>query len=117
MDKEASQRELDNMEDSERWRSERRRLNAEIDKLEAELADAKTSARKRAADKSQSADPLAIARIHEAAEERIKRATEDLEAEKAKLNSKINRLEGALAEAIARSSNPLRMTQSVKEQF
>ncbi len=117
MDKEAPRRELDNMEDSERWRSERRRLNAEIDKLEAELADAKTSARKSGGEKSQSADPLAIARIQEAAEERIKKAAEELEAEKAKLNSKINRLEGALAEAIARSSNPLRMTQSVKEQF
>jgi len=118
MDKEPAGRELENMDESERWRSERRRLNSEIDKLEAELADAKSMAsRKHAADKSPGADPLATARVQEAAEEKIKRAAEEFEAEKAKLNSKINRLEGALAEAIARSSNPLRMTQSVKEQF
>src|SRR5690349_13287176 len=75
------------------------------------------ASRKRTGDKSPGADPLAVARVQEAAEEKIKRSTEEFEAEKAKLNSKINRLEGARAEAIARSSNPLRMTQSVKEQF
>jgi chromosome segregation ATPase len=33
------------------------------------------------------------------------------------LKSQINRLEGAVADAIERSSNPMRATQSVKEQF
>jgi hypothetical protein len=33
------------------------------------------------------------------------------------MKSQINRLEGAVAEAIARASNPMRATQSVKEQF
>ena len=66
---------------------------------------------------SPAADPRAIARIQEAADQKIKKATEEWEAERAKLNSKISRLEGAVAEAIARASNPLRMTQSVKEQF
>src|SRR5262245_12277873 len=42
MDKEALQRQLEDMEEeSERWRAEKRRLNAEIDKLEAALADVK----------------------------------------------------------------------------
>jgi chromosome segregation ATPase len=105
-------------EASERWRAERRRLNAEIDKLENALADAKTdTTRKRDSDKSQAADPRAIARVQEAAEQKIRKASEDWEGERAKLNAKINRLEGALAEAIARASNPLRVTQSVKEQF
>src|SRR6185369_9163433 len=53
----------------------------------------------------------------EAADQKLKRAGEEWEKERAKLASKINRLEGALAEAIARASNPLRVTQSVKEQF
>src|SRR5262245_30779058 len=121
MDKEAIQRQLEDMEEaSERWRAERRRLNAEIDKLESALTDAKTAAaRKRggAAEKSQSADPSGPTELQDTADEKLKRLAEEWEAERAKLNSKINRLEGALAEAIARASNPLRVTQSVKEQF
>ena len=43
MDKDALQRQLEDMEEaSERWRAERRRLNAEIDKLEGALADVKS---------------------------------------------------------------------------
>src|SRR5262245_32103419 len=121
MDKEAIQRQLEDMEEaSERWRAERRRLNAEIDKLESALTDAKTAAaRKRggAAEKSQSADPSGPTELQDTADEKLKRLAEEWEVERAKLNSKINRLEGALAEAIARASNPLRVTQSVKEQF
>jgi chromosome segregation ATPase len=119
MDKEALQRQLDDMEEaSERWRAERRRLNAEIDKLENALADAKTdTTRKRDSDKSQAVDPRAIARVQDAADQKLKKASEEWEVDRAKLTAKINRLEGALAEAIARASNPLRVTQSVKEQF
>jgi chromosome segregation ATPase len=119
MDKEALQRQLEDMEEaSERWRAERRRLNAEIEKLETALSDVKAEAtRKRSADKSQAADPRSIARLQEAAEQKLTKAAGEWESERTKLNSKINRLEGALAEAIARASNPLRMTQSVKEQF
>jgi len=51
------------------------------------------------------------------ANEKFSRASEEWEAERAKLKSQINRLEGAVAEAIARASNPMRATQSVKEQF
>jgi hypothetical protein len=118
MDKEALQRQLEDMEEAtERWRAERRRLNSEIDKLETALADAKAEAARKRSDKSQGADPRAIARIQDAADQKIRKAAEDWETERSKLNSKINRLEGALAEAIARASNPLRVTQSVKEQF
>ena len=111
MDKEALRRQLEEMEEaSERWRTERRRLNAEIDKLESALSDAKAApGRKRA---GAGADKL-----EEAAEERLKIATQEWEAERTKLKSQINRLEGAVAEAIARASNPMRATQSVKEQF
>jgi chromosome segregation ATPase len=119
MDKDL-QRQLEDMEEaSERWRQERRRLNAEIDKLETALSDAKTdTSRKRgSSEKGHAGDSRTIARIQEAADQKLKRAGEEWEKERAKLASKINRLEGALAEAIARASNPLRVTQSVKEQF
>ena len=122
MDKEALQRQLEDMEEeSERWRTEKRRLNAEIDKLENALADAKgTPGRKRAAapaGKPDAMDPVALAKIQEAAEQTVKHAREEWERERAKLISEINRLEGAVADAIARASNPLRVTQPVKEQF
>ncbi|PYS42307.1 MAG: hypothetical protein DMG14_04375 [Acidobacteria bacterium] len=106
---------------SEQLRAEKRRLNAEIDKLEAELAHAKAGpARKPAsapATRLNAIDPLAYAKFQEAAEEKFKKATEEWEAERSKLVAQISRLEGAVADAIARASNPLRMVQSVKEQF
>jgi DNA repair exonuclease SbcCD ATPase subunit len=122
MDKEGLQRQLENMEEAaERWRAERRRLNAEIDKLEAELADAKAAlARKRASaseSKNSGIDPSTLIKLQEAADEKLKRAGADWDTERGQLKSQINRLEGAVAEAIARASNPLRATQSVKEQF
>jgi len=122
MDKEALQRQLEDMEEeSERWRTEKRRLNAEIDKLEAALADAKdTPGRKRAAapaGKPDAMDPVVLAKIQEAAEQKVEHAREGWERERAKLISEINRLEGAVADAIARASTPLRVTQPVKEQF
>jgi DNA repair exonuclease SbcCD ATPase subunit len=121
MDKEGLQRQLENMEEAaERWRGERRRLNAEIDKLEAELAEAKAAlARKRtsAESKTSGIDPSTLIKLQEAADEKLKRAGADWDTERGQLKSQINRLEGAVAEAIARASNPLRATQSVKEQF
>src|SRR5262245_25425428 len=108
MDKEALQRQLDDMEEaSERWRAEKRRLNAEIDKLETALSDAKTTAARKkpgtVPGKPDATDPLEIAKAHEAAEEKVRRAQYEWEAERAKLMSEINRLEGAVAEAIARA--------------
>jgi|SRR5437016_1658332 len=104
---------------SERWRSEKRRLNSEIDRLEAALVDAKTAAaRKRPDSEGKSVlDPLALAKLQEAADEKLKQATAAWDTERAQLKSQINRLEGAVAEAIARASNPMRSTQSVKDQF
>jgi chromosome segregation ATPase len=123
MDKEGLQRQIDDMEEAaQRWRAERRRLNAEIDKLEAELADAKAAAaKKRATDKADaknaSSDVAAAAKLQQAAEEKLKSASEGWETERGQLKSQINRLEGAVADAIARASNPMRATQSVKDQF
>src|SRR6185369_296512 len=124
MDKDALRRQLDDMEDqSERWRTERRRMQAEIDKLANALEDNKpapATAKKRASagEKAQPAlDSNILAKLQEAADEKVEAAKEEWEAEKAKLLSQINRLEGAVAEAISRASNPMRATQSVKEQF
>jgi len=120
MDKEALQRQVEDLEAaSERWRAERRRLNAEIDKLEAALADAKAAAaRKRDAPASSpQADAAAVLKAQKAADEKLQKLVDEWEGERDKLRSQVHRLEGSLAEAIARASNPLRMTQSVKEQF
>ncbi|HEY2384842.1 MAG TPA: hypothetical protein VGK48_27010 [Terriglobia bacterium] len=121
MEKDGLRRQLEEMEEAaERWRTERRKLNAEIDKLESELADAKAAlARKRTAAPAESkgADAASILKVQEAAEERVKKAAAEWETERAQLKSQVNRLEGAVAEAIARASNPMRATQSVKEQF
>src|SRR5262245_8030239 len=104
---------------SERWRAEKRRLNSEIERLENSLAEAKSKAAKKSADngKNVGIDPAVIARIQDGANEKLKLATKDWEEERARLKSQINRLEGAVADAIERSSNPMRATQSVKEQF
>jgi chromosome segregation ATPase len=104
---------------AEKWRAEKRKLNSEIDRLEAALSDVKgAAARKRPTDsKLQGIDPVTFAKMQEAADEKLKKATQEWEAERAKLQSQINRLEGAVAEAIARSANPMRATQSVREQF
>jgi predicted nucleic acid-binding Zn-ribbon protein len=103
---------------SERWRAEKRRLNGEIERLESALAEAKAKA-KRPPDngKNVGIDPAVIARIQDGANEKLKLATKDWEEERARLRSQINRLEGAVADAIERSSNPMRATQSVKDQF
>jgi chromosome segregation ATPase len=116
-EKEKAEEELESA--SERWRAEKRRLNSQIDRLEAEVVDTKTAAARKRPESDQKAalDPVAMAKLQEAADEKLKKAEAEWEAERAKLKSQINRLEGAVAEAIARASNPLRSTQSVKEQF
>src|SRR5881296_2366189 len=104
---------------SERWRTEKRRLNSEIDRLEAALAEAKENRPKRpsAEQKPAGIDPVAVARIQEAADEKLKKASAEWEAERRGLQSQIVRLEIAVAETIERSNNPMRATQAVKEQF
>ena len=73
---------------AERWRAERRRLNSEIDRLEAAVADAKES-RKRAASKSGSAvDPAEIAKIQAAAEEKLGAAEESWKIERAEMKER-----------------------------
>src|SRR2546426_8988882 len=114
--KEQAQEELESA--SERWRSEKRRLNSEIDRLEGALTEAKNSKPKHAADsKSAGLDPAGIAKLQEAADEKLKKASQEWDAERARFQSQVNRLERAVAETSERSHNPMRATQSGKEQY
>ena len=55
---------------SERWRTERRRLNAEVDRLETALAEARDAKKTPTPPRTdRAADPLDVARIQSAADE------------------------------------------------
>jgi hypothetical protein len=95
---------------SQRWRAERRRLNSEIERLE----DA-TSARRSPGEGS--AEPVDTGALEQAFEERLRQASAEWAAERERLKAEISRLEHSVTEAIARSSNPIRTTQSIKDQF
>src|SRR5262245_9827421 len=120
MDKESLERQLNEMEEaSDRWRSESRRLNSEIDKLENALADAKTVSEREPGDAEprnrRSTDPAGSTK-NQNPEQKMRRAG-DWESERTKLLLQIKRLEESVAEAIERASNPLRVTQSIKQRF
>jgi len=105
---------------SERWRTERRRLHAEIDRLEAALAEAKAPALRKAGVVGKSVGPEADSGKPQASvqeKEKLAKAAAEWDAERSKLLSQISRLEGAVAEAIERSNNPLRSTASIKDQY
>ena len=102
----------------ERWRTERRRLNSEIDRLEAALAEARNPVRTKTGDgKTAGITVEELAKVQQAAEEKLKSAAEEWQAERERLVSQNSRLERAVAEAIERSSNPIRSTQAIKDQF
>jgi DNA repair exonuclease SbcCD ATPase subunit len=110
---------------SERWRTERRKLNAEIDRLEAALTAARESPRRRSGaggteNKSlgtAAVDPALITKIKQEAQEQLNNASAEWETERTRMKSQIGRLENAVAEAIERSSNPMRASQSLRETF
>ena len=123
MDKEGIQRQKEDMEDelNDSWRAERRRLRSKSTNSKpnspTKRPQPQRKKRQRPMREAQGLTPAALLKIQEAADEKFKRASEDWETERAQLKSQINRLEAAVADAIARASNPLRATQSVKEQF
>jgi chromosome segregation ATPase len=102
---------------AERWRSERRRLNLEIDRLESELAGAREKSAKRSSESHSGIDPVEVAKMRAAADEQLNKAVKEFEAERAQLKAHIEQLEKAVADAIERSNNPLRATLPVKQQF
>ena len=87
---------------TDKFRAERRRLNAEIDTLESELSTVKRSG-------GGGGDPEVI--------EKLRQASAQWQAEREKLLTQISSLEGSLADTIARSSNPLRASQAIKDEF
>ena len=101
---------------SEKWRSERRRLNAEIDRLEAALADAKDG-RKRAGGKNGRVnnDSEELLKAQQAAQEKFKKASDAWEKERSTLQAEIKRLELGLADVLERSNNPMRSAQTLRE--
>jgi hypothetical protein len=115
-EKKLAEEELENS--AERWRSERRRLNAEIDKLENALTDAKESQKRRGgSERASGMDPLEVAKMQAAADERLKKAAKEFDSERDRLNGEISRLEKDLADSIARSNNPLRTAMPVVQEY
>jgi chromosome segregation ATPase len=101
---------------SEKWRSERRRLNSEIDRLESALSDAKEK-RAKSGPKQGQHDPEEVAKLQAAAEEKLQTAAQEWETERTKLRAEITRLQLSVADLIERSNNPLRASQSAKDDF
>jgi len=104
---------------SEKWRTERRRLNSEIDRLESALGEARQTGRKAPGAKpgSRPVDPQEIARVNAAADDKIRRAAKEWESERAKLQAEVLRLQSGIAELIERSNNPLRANQIERERM
>jgi chromosome segregation ATPase len=104
-----SQLEEEFEQSSEKWRTERRRLNSEIDRLESALAEARQSGRDFGeARPDLSVDPQEIAKLQAAADEKIKEASQAWEKERGRLQAEISRLQEGIAELIERTNNPLR---------
>src|ERR1043165_683740 len=61
---------------SEKWRAERRRLNSEIDRLEAALADNRNERRKSGDSKTKGADTQDLAKVQAVADDKLKKATQ-----------------------------------------
>jgi len=94
---------------SEKWRTERRRLNSEIDRLEAALAESRQSGRDSSEPRiDEGVDPQEILKLQAAAEEKIKEAAQVWEKERTRLQTEVSRLQESIAEQIERSNNPLR---------
>lgn len=101
---------------SEKWRAERRRLNAEVDRLESALADGRDARRKASDTKTtRSADTQETAKAQAAADENLKKATRNWDAERSKLEGEISRLQRGVAELLERANNPMRASQSARE--
>jgi hypothetical protein len=103
---------------SERWRSERRRLNAEVDRLESALAEARESRKKSPGPKTEHGiDPLDVAKIQSVSDDKIRKASKVWEAEREKLLKEVSRLQRAVGDLIERSNNPLRASMPVREEL
>jgi uncharacterized small protein (DUF1192 family) len=103
---------------SERWRTERRRLTGEIERLEASLAEAR-EARKKVlmAKNGNGIDLLDVAKIQSNADEKVRKASKSWDVERDRLLKEISRLQRAVGDLIERSNNPLRASMPVREEL
>jgi len=101
---------------SERWRAERRQLNAEVDRLEAALAEARATGKKPVGTKpDRGIDPLDVAKIQAAADDRIRKASKEWDAEREKLLTEVSRLQLAIGGLLEKANNPLRSSMPMRE--
>jgi len=101
---------------AERWRTERRRLNAEVDRLEAALAETRNTRKKPAGTKiDRGIDPLEVAKMQAASNDKIHNASKVWEEEREKLLKEVSRLQRAVGDLIERSNNPLRSSTPMRE--
>ena len=101
------------------WREERRRLNAEVERLEEGALDAMETARNQVSEEFQKQHQFkqeATDKARGQAEEDLKGTQERFEAERVSLKAQIANLEGRLVEAMERSNNPARAATQIREQ-
>ena len=113
----AVEEQLDQARDE--WREERRRLNAELEKLEERLVDALESAREQLTGELQTQaqfklDAAQKARHH--VEEELKNTRERFEAERVGYKSQISNLETRVVESLEQVNNPARAANQLREQ-
>jgi DNA repair exonuclease SbcCD ATPase subunit len=101
----------------DKWRNERRRLHAEIDRLELVIADAREARRKSPAAKAKGVDPQEVSKLQTAFEEKLRKEEQSWETERAQLKSEVSRLQNGITEMLERSNNPLRSNQAEKDRL
>jgi hypothetical protein len=101
--KNRAEEELENAAD--KWRAEKRRLHAEIERLESQ------------ADTSRLSQLGDTTNLEQQIAERLRKASSEWDTERDRLVGQIAKLQASVADAIERSSNPLRSTQQIRDQF
>src|SRR5262249_52116441 len=103
---------------SERWRTERRRLTSEIERLEASLGEARDARKKALISKNGNGiDLLDVAKIQSAADEKVRKASKIWEAERERLLKEISRLQRSVGDLIEQTNNPLRSSMPIREEL
>lgn len=108
---------LENARDQ--WRSERRRLTAEIEQLEEAVERARESARRQVSDDMQSEIRFQLEeaiRARQQAEEELHASQAKWESDRAALKTQISNMQASVIESMERSNNPTRMAMAVREQ-
>jgi class 3 adenylate cyclase len=103
----------------EQWRTERRALTAEIEKLEETIEHAMEKARQQLSEDLQSELRFQIEELIRSREQQeldLASARQKFEADRNNLKAQIAAMEGSFIDAMERSNNPARMAMNVSEQ-